>query len=93
MKKLLGILVLGLLWCNVGFADAAAAKRTCKDLGFEPGTEKFSDCALKIMLQKQQSNQTMTLNTDMDRDEVAYQKAKNLYYEKISFFSTTLFLK
>ena len=26
MKKLLGILVLGLLWCNVGFADTKLIK-------------------------------------------------------------------
>tara|TARA_B100000315_G_scaffold245789_1_gene272248 strand:- start:434 stop:538 length:105 start_codon:yes stop_codon:yes gene_type:complete len=33
MKKLLGILVLGLLWCNVGFASEAGGIR-------EPGTDK-----------------------------------------------------
>ena len=50
MKKLLGIVVLGLLWCNAGFAlDVESAKKTCKDIGYEPGTEKFADCALKLM--------------------------------------------
>jgi len=33
MKKLLGILVLGLLWCNVGFASEAGGTR-------EPGTDE-----------------------------------------------------
>jgi len=33
MKKLLGILVLGLLWCNVGFASEAGGIR-------EPGTDE-----------------------------------------------------
>ena len=27
------------------------AKNTCKELGFEEGTEKFSDCALKLYSQ------------------------------------------
>ena len=27
MKKLLGIVVLGLLWCNVGFASEAGGQR------------------------------------------------------------------
>ena len=61
MKKLLGILVLSLLWCNVGFADAASVKKTCRDLGFEPGTELFLDCALKLMSQEKQSDQSITL--------------------------------
>ena len=30
MKKLLGILVLGLLWCNVGFADVKFQKTKLK---------------------------------------------------------------
>ena len=33
MKKLLGIVVLGLLWCNVGFASKAGSIR-------EPGTDE-----------------------------------------------------
>ena len=33
MKKLLGIVVLGLLWCNVGFASDAVGIR-------EPGTDE-----------------------------------------------------
>ena len=78
MKKLLGILVLSLVWCNVGFTDAATAKQACRDIGFEPGTEQFSDCALKLMLQEKQSNQSITLKQDSDRDEVAYLKAKKL---------------
>ena len=67
MKKLLRILVLSLLWCNVGFADAASVKKACRDLGFEPGTELFLDCALKLMAQEKlmsqenQSDQSITL--------------------------------
>ena len=64
MKKLLGILVLSLLWCNVGFADAASVKKACRDLGFEPGTELFLDCALKLMSQEKKSDQNITLKPD-----------------------------
>ena len=47
MKKLLGILVLGLLWCNVGFASKAGGIR-------EPGTDKkcFYVFEKKIYLKK-----------------------------------------
>jgi len=31
MKKLLGIMVLGLLWCNVGFAEIKYKKVECED--------------------------------------------------------------
>ena len=81
MKKAIGIIILGLFWCNVGFADAASAKQACRDIGFEPGTEQFSDCALKLMLQEKQSNQSITLKQDSDRDEVAWQKAMKIYDE------------
>jgi hypothetical protein len=41
MKKLLGILVLGLLWCNLGFAEknVKAAVKLPKDIvkGYKPG--------------------------------------------------------
>ena len=66
MKKLLGILVLSLLWCNVGFADAASVKKACRDLGFEPGTELFLDCALKLMSQEKKSDQSITLKPDQE---------------------------
>ena len=39
MKKLLAILVLGLLWCNVGFAkDLTGTKLSCLKLGANPDT-------------------------------------------------------
>ena len=66
MKKLLGILVLSLLWCNVGFADAASVKKACRDLGFEPGTQLFLDCALKLMSQENKSDQSITLKPDQE---------------------------
>ena len=78
MKKLLGILVLSLLWCNVGFADAASVKKACRDLGFEPGTELFLDCALKLMLQEKQSDQNITLKPDDDGGESFNEKYKTL---------------
>ena len=78
MKKLLGILVLSLLWCNVGFADAASVKKTCSDLGFEPGTELFLDCALKLMSQENQSDQNITLKPDDDGGETFNEKYKTL---------------
>ena len=52
MKKLLGIVVLGLLWSTTGNAlDTSQAKNACEDIGFIPGTEKFADCTLKLLLQ------------------------------------------
>ena len=78
MKKLLGILVLSLLWCNVGFADAASVKKACRDLGFEPGTELFLDCALKLMSQEKQSDQSITLKPDDDGGESFNEKYKTL---------------
>ena len=66
MKKLLGILVLSLLWCNVGFADAASVKKACRDLGFEPGTQLFLDCALKLMSQENKRDQSITLKPDQE---------------------------
>ena len=92
MKKLLGILVLSLLWCNVGFADAASVKKACRDLGFEPGTQLFLDCALKLMSQEKklmsqekklmsqenQSDQNITLKPDDDGGESFNEKYKTL---------------
>ena len=84
MKKLLGILVLSLLWCNVGFADAASVKKACRDLGFEPGTELFLDCALKLMSQEKllsqenQTDQSITLKPDDDGGESFNEKYKTL---------------
>ena len=45
-----------MFWCNVGFADAASVKKACRDLGFEPGTELFLDCALKLISQENQDD-------------------------------------
>ena len=84
MKNFLGILVLSLLWCNVGFADAASVKKACRDLGFEPGTELFLDCALKLMAQEKlmsqenQSDQSITLKPDDDGGESFNEKYKTL---------------
>ena len=37
------------LVCNVSFAlDLSPFKETCADLGFQPGTEKFGNCVLKL---------------------------------------------
>ena len=45
MKKLLGILVLGLLWCNVGFADAISE--------YEMAGAKLKISILEIMTEEQ----------------------------------------
>ena len=74
MKKLLGILVLSLLWCNVGFADAASVKKACRDLGFEPGTELFLDCALKLMSQEKKEDSSK----DKKKGESFNEKYKTL---------------
>ena len=79
MKKLLGILVLSLLWCNVGFADAASVKKTCSDLGFEPGTELFLDCALKLMSQEKKEDSSKDKKSkDKKKGESINEKYKTL---------------
>ena len=52
MKKLLGILVLGLLWCNVGVAD---------DSKFSPIDEMYKNCTSYIKLI---SSENPNLNQD-----------------------------
>ena len=50
MKKLLGILVLSLLWCNVGFAnEVEIAKKTCTEIGYKSDDKDFKTCALTII--------------------------------------------
>ena len=59
MKKFFAILVLGLLWCNFGNAlEPEEAKKVCKDIGYEIGTEKFTDCALKLVLEDRESKKS-----------------------------------
>ena len=47
MKTFLGILVLGLMWCNVGFADIQDVKNTLKKIksnkDISMGFKKFRD--------------------------------------------------
>ena len=76
---------MSLLWCNVGFADAASVKKACRDSGFEPGTQLFLDCALKLMSQEKklmsqenQSDQSITLKPDDDGGESFNEKYKTL---------------
>ena len=69
---------MSLLWCNVALADAASVKKACRDLGFEPGTELFLDCALKLMSQENQSDQSITLKPDDDGGESFNEKYKTL---------------
>ena len=79
MKKFLGILVLSLLWCNVGFADAASVKKACRDLGFEPGTELFLDCALKLMSQEKKEHSSKDKKSkDKKKGESFNEKYKTL---------------
>ena len=67
-----------MFWCNVGFADAASVKKACRDLGFEPGTELFLDCALKLMSQEKQSAQNITLKKDKKKGE-SFNKKYNTF--------------
>ena len=79
MKKLLRILVLSLLWCNVGLADAASVKKACRDLGFEPGTELFLDCALKLMSQEKKEDSSKDKKSkDKKKGESFNEKYKTL---------------
>jgi len=51
MKKFLTIVFLSLLYCNISYAvDAEDAKKACRDMGYETGTEEFTDCALDLVL-------------------------------------------
>ncbi len=47
-------------------------------MGFEPGTELFLDCALKLMAQEKQSDQSITLKPDDDGGESFNEKYKTL---------------
>ena len=69
MKKLLVILVLGLLWCNFGNAlEPEEAKKVCKDIGYEIGTEKFTDCALKLVLEDRENQKGETFASGAKKD-------------------------
>ena len=66
MKKLLGILVLGLLWCNVGFAESVN-KRLNK---IEERLDRIEE-ALKPLMALQDLSNSMTSNVDNEeRDKL-----------------------
>ena len=69
MKKLLGILVLGMLWCNVGNAlDPEEAKQACKNMGYEVGTEKYTDCSIKLVLEDSKNKENKTFSAGSKKD-------------------------
>ena len=69
MKKFLGILVLSFLWCNIGNAlDPEEAKQACKDMGYEVGTEKYTDCSIKLVLEDSKKKQKKTFSAGSKKD-------------------------
>ena len=75
MKKLLGILVFGLLWCNVAFADLNGKKLYCyKDSG--GGIENHA--ALVFIENKQvKFSYMITFESKVSRSRVILQKTYN----------------
>ena len=52
MIKILAALIVGFFFMNSSYAlDAKKAKQACLDNGYELGTEEFTDCALKMVLE------------------------------------------
>ena len=79
MRNFLGILVLGLLWCDVGNAlDPEEAKQACKDMGYEVGTEKYTDCSIKLVLEDSKNNKSKTFSAGSKKD-CSHLKAKKLH--------------
>jgi hypothetical protein len=58
MKKLLGILVIGLLWCNVGFAETSQSLSS---------TEIYKACKVTIRLSNDDSQATPQEIVDMTK--------------------------
>ena len=52
MKNIISILIICLILPATSFADIKEAKSQCKELGFEPGTEKYADCVMKLLPEK-----------------------------------------
>ena len=48
----------------------AQSKQICKDLGFKVNTEKFADCALKMMSMQFQANNTVVQNDGSTKQEI-----------------------
>ena len=73
MKKLLGILVLGLLWCNISFAQDYRIKNFIKWL-YENGHHQYLNLNgktnLKIRLNKKKRN--LDYNSNPNRDTLLY---------------------
>jgi len=52
VKNIISILIICLILPATSFADIKEAKSQCKELGFEPGTEKYADCVMKLLPEK-----------------------------------------
>ena len=79
MKKFLGILVLSFLWCNIGNAlDPEEAKQACKDMGYEVGTEKYTDCSIKLVLKDSKKKERKTFSAGSKKD-CSHLKGKKLH--------------
>ena len=61
--------MLGLLWSNIGNAlDPEEAKQACKDMGYEVGTEKFTDCSIKLVLEESKKKEKKTFSARPKKD-------------------------
>ena len=72
MKKIISILIICLILPATSFADIEAAKNQCKELGFEPGTEKYADCVMKLLPEKN------TKKNQLNVDEAIKEIDKNI---------------
>ena len=86
MKKIISILIVCLILPVISFADIEAAKSQCKELGFEPGTEKYADCVMKLLpeknTKKNQSNIDEAINEiDKNVKKIGEDIAKSLKIE------------
>lgn len=62
MKKTISILIIFLILPLTSFADIEVAKSQCKELGFEPGTEKYADCVMQLLPEINTNNNQPNLN-------------------------------
>ena len=79
MKKLLGILALGLLWCNVGFGETEVAKPSLSD---DVRQMVIDDC--KLSIENEVLNDDPNLNKAAKKVFCDCNMSYLGYYKKIS---------
>ena len=57
------------MWINFGNAiEPKEAKKICKDKGYEVGTERFTDCALELVLENSNTQGKEDIETGLKKD-------------------------